>query len=270
MVIRSSFTPKPGDRSASRFRLSVRRSRHPIPAESVEKRLCFSWQLLQFQMQRSRSRSAATNAGFSLLEVLVAIVIVALILVSITPPIFMATAARVQQRRAELAQQLAQSEIDRVRTTVERGVYSAADLPDVRTSLSGAPPTVVLGQLKSTKSSCSTYTGATVSSTTLLPVDVNGDCQSDFLLQSFRTQGPAGTAVPTSGFRMVVRVYADTPLLRQQLANLNTTPASLKFTTGLGQQVTNPLSVLYSTIVRNDTNNSLQDYRTVCSTAGSC
>ncbi len=214
--------------------------------------------------------------GFTLIEALLAIVIVAITMASITPLMFAVVATRVQQRKAEQATQLAQAEIDRIRTTVERGIYTAADLPaTVGTSLGTNPnlsnlPTTISSSTKSTSTSCNSYNGGTIAATTLLPVDTNGDCQSDFLVQSFRTTGQTGSTVPTTGFRMVVRVYADTSTLRQRLGSLsNANRASLTFTTGNGQ-VYQPLAVLTSTIVRNDTSGSLQNYGSICTTPGGC
>lgn len=220
---------------------------------------------------RLRDPQPSAIAGFSLLEVLVAMVVASIMMMVITPPIFLATAARVQQRRAQQSLQLAQAEIDRVRTTVERGVYTLEDLPTaVASDLNASPAaTSIAGQLKSTNPGCNSYTGERLGSTALLPIDTNGDCQSDFLVQSFRTEGPAGSAVPVSGFRMAVRVYADIPQLRSNLSQLSVAPARLSFSSGLGDAALQPLAVLQSTIVRPDTGNSLRDYRTIC-TNGDC
>ncbi|MBW4519857.1 MAG: hypothetical protein KME16_09185 [Scytolyngbya sp. HA4215-MV1] len=227
----------------------------------------------RFLGQRSTTRPPITQAsGFTLLETLMAIVAVSVVLIAITPPIVMVAASRVQTRRAEQALQVAQAEIDAVRTIVERGVYSTAELPaDIGANINNvAAPNSVSTLLKSINTSCNSYTGTTINSTTLLPVDITGDCRSDFLVQIFRTTGPAGASTPTTGFKIGVRVYADIPNLRQNLGNLQTTQATLKFTRGLGQQNARPMAVLYSTLIRSDTNNSLRDYGTVCSTPGAC
>ncbi|NJL42782.1 MAG: hypothetical protein HC935_04245 [Pseudanabaena sp. SU_2_4] len=44
---------------------------------------------------------------------------------------------------------------------------------------------------------------------------------------------------------------------------MQTNQATLKFTSGLGQQNRQPMAVLYSTLIRSDTNNSLRDYGVV-------
>lgn len=230
--------------------------------------------LTRLPLRASSVQSLQREQGLSLIECLVAIVVVSITLIAITPPIFFITATRVQSRKAEQALQVAQGEIDRVRAVVERGVYKENDLPDKVSSIANvpAPTSVASGVLKSANSgsSCNTYTGAIVAATELLPVNTDIDptnpaiCQSQFLVQTFRTAGTKGSAVPTTGFRMGVRVYSDNPLLRDNLGRLETTQASLRFVSGLGNQNKRPLAILYATIVRNDTSNSLQDYRTVC------
>jgi prepilin-type N-terminal cleavage/methylation domain-containing protein len=236
--------------------------------------------LTRLPLRASSVQSPQRDQGLSLIECLVAIVVVSITLIAITPPIFFITATRVQSRKAEQALQVAQAEIDRVRAVVERGVYTTADLPAEVGSINNvpAPTSIASGVLKSanSSSSCNTYTGATVPVTALLPVNTDLDpsnlaaCQSQFLVQTFRTAGTPGSSVPTSGFRLGVRVYSDNPLLRQNLSGLQTAQASLRFVSGLGDQNRRPLAILYSTIVRNDTSNSLQDYRTVCSTPSGC
>ena len=79
---------------------------------------------------RSRAAKSASEKGLTLIECLVAIVIISITVVAITPPIFVATASRIQSRRAEQANAIAQAEIDRIRTVVERGSkYTAEELP---------------------------------------------------------------------------------------------------------------------------------------------
>ena len=233
--------------------------------------------VLSTQLSAQRAHS---ERGLTLIECLVAVVVVSITLIAVTPQLFFITATRVQSRKAEQALQVAQAEVDRVRAVVERGVYANADLPAVVGSVNSvpAPTTIAAGILKSANSnaSCNTYTGATVASTSLLQVNTDIDptnaatCKSQFLVQTFRTAGTAGTSVPTTGFRMGVRVYSDNPLLRQNLGGLQTGQASLRMVSGLGNQNLRPLAILYSTVVRNDTSSSLQDYRLVCPAAGGC
>lgn len=247
-------------------------------AKQSSHRVLLSYLTYLLRLKTPPAQRQQRDQGLTLIECLVAIVVVSITLIAITPPIFFITATRVQSRKAEQALQVGQAEIDRVRAVVERGVYTASELPAVVGSINSVPaPTgISSGVLKSSIASCNTYTGVTVATTSLLPVNTDLDpgnlstCRSQFLVQTFRTAGPAGSSVTTSGFRLGVRVYADIPLLRQSLGSLQTEQASLKFTSGNGNQNLRPLAVLYSTLVRNDTSSSLQDYRAICPATGGC
>ena len=82
----------------------------------------------------SKPRSKSSGAGFTLIESLVAIIIVSITVVAISPPIFWATGTRVQNRRAEQALSIAQATIDQVRAKVERGGSNALELPAIDTT----------------------------------------------------------------------------------------------------------------------------------------
>jgi prepilin-type N-terminal cleavage/methylation domain-containing protein len=223
----------------------------------------------------------STDQGLTLLECLVAIVVVSITMVSITPPIFWATATRVQNRRAEQAQALAQAQIDQVRTLVERGSYKYSQLPpaagaNIRTNPPAAP-SASTGKRRAKTTACNQDDGVQPTLSQFAPVDtqdVNAAstaCQTDFLVQTFRSDGawanPATSATePPDGFVMGVRVYSavglsasGTPTEALQIEN-----ASLRATSGLGNQRTRPLAVLYAVIVRNNSNQSLPIYRTLC------
>lgn len=59
---------------------------------------------------------------------------------------------------------------------------------------------------------------------------------------------------------MGVRVYS--AVAAQNLSNLEIERASLKFTTGEGNQRSRPLAVMYPLIVRSDSNISMDRYKT--------
>lgn len=220
-------------------------------------------------------RQHSSQEGLSLIECLVAIIIIALTVVAITPPIMLATATRVQSRRAEQANQIAQGELDRVRSIVERGgpTYAAGLLPaSAGTSINNvaaAASALSSGPLL-TPATCtgSRYPDTLATLTQLVRVDVNGDCQIDYAMQVFRNDGitPAGETAPYS-FTMGVRVYAVYPG-EATLPPLQTTRASLILGTGprdtispgAGQQ-RRPLAVLYSTLTRSDSSKSLDSLR---------
>ncbi|WP_017663469.1 type IV pilus modification PilV family protein [Baaleninema simplex] len=227
--------------------------------------------LLQQYRQLNRQLEGSEK-GLTLVEGLVAILVVSAVTVSITPAIFLAVATRVQNRRAEQAVQLAHGQIDQIRVLIEQGLSSQEDIDRLPALVSGddarsvAAPSNEYGQLQSTNYECSDYdkNGAPqIPAETALPVDVNGDCEADFLVQSFRIKQVTSELnsedetlnVPTV-FHMGVRVYYK----NANLGNLNTTEASLILTTGEGQQTQYPLAVMYTTLSQSDVQTSLDKY----------
>jgi type II secretory pathway pseudopilin PulG len=215
-------------------------------------------------------------------------VVVSITLVAITPPIFWATATRVQNRRAEQALALAQSEIDRNRTLMEQNLSSAANLPPIApTGAAGRPeigrPTQSIGTVRTLgdarcngdKPDPSAKVSVSPNPTTYIPVDTDGDCKTDFLLQTFRTRVPGAefagsdpTNPQVTGFAMGVRVYS--VVAENNLSKLETAQARLTGSKGLGQTTTRPLAVLYSTLSRNNSSTNLDSYRQLCPAPGKC
>jgi type II secretory pathway pseudopilin PulG len=192
----------------------------------------------------------------------VAIAVIALTSALITPPLFLAAATRLQNQRAEQAMQIAQGEIDRIRFLVERNQHKFSKLPAISTNLTAtpAPDGLVENFLKSSNGGCPTpYNDEQYPVNLALPVDLDGDCESDFMVQIFRTAGtPPGLVAADdrpNTFCLMVRVYA-----RPAIDNLLETggeplikdPASLQFTTGSGNQATQPLAVLTTPIFWSD------------------
>ena len=212
----------------------------------------------------------------TLIEGLVAILIASAVTVMITPPMFLSVATRLQNQRAEQATQLAHGQIDQIRVLMEQGISAGAEgnleqLPaDAGTgSLRDvAAPSGVFGLLQSTNSNCSDYDEAKapqVSVNEALPVDINGDCEEDFYLQSFRINQELSTVDPESEnepvpivFGMGVRVYYRNADIGGELS---TQPASLQLTSGEGQQTQYPLAVIYTSLAQGDLDSSLDKYR---------
>ena len=174
----------------------------------------------------SKSRSKSSVSGFTLIESLVAIIIVSVTVVAISPPIFWATGTRVQNRRAEQALSIAQATIDQVRARVERGGASALELPAIdpgttagkRPNPPGPLPSDQWTSMQGIIPKCNTVSGlksavaavpavgATPATPAIaadkqypdlkeyLPVDTTtsdptAKCKSDFLVQVFRNEG---------------------------------------------------------------------------------
>ncbi|MBE9177731.1 type II secretion system protein [Oculatella sp. LEGE 06141] len=229
------------------------------------------------------SQDSRLEQGFTLLECLMAIAIISLTVVMVTPPLFVATATRVQNRRAEQAFQLAQGEIDRIQVLVEKSEHYPDKLPAIVTGLTKpetyAPPSAISAQMKSIRSSCGTYTGQQIPANTALKVDIDGDCETDFLVQIYRTQtanaisdGEKATNKnrPTN-FQIGLRVYAAIAGDNNTLTGLDNPvrQASLQLTSGQGSQRKRPLAVFYSNITWSDQSFALCNYQTT-NTARAC
>ncbi|HHP7243348.1 MAG TPA: type II secretion system protein [Elainellaceae cyanobacterium] len=231
--------------------------------------------------QSQTSRIGSSETGLTLLECIVSIVVIAITGALITPPLFLATATRLQNQRSEQALQISQGEVDRIRTLAEQSRHYPAALPAVGPANTAgvqtyALPDAIANQIKSVNTNCADlYDGAQVPPTTLLPIDVDGDCEGDFLMQFFRTDGVTSTQETANGtnrpteFKVGVRVYARNA--GDNLGNLyrdpdtgSVVPTSLKFTSGEGNQRERPLAVQYAQITWGDTEFSLCQYHDQC------
>jgi prepilin-type N-terminal cleavage/methylation domain-containing protein len=224
---------------------------------------------------RTLSRSKK-ESGFTLIESLVAIVVIAITLVAITPPIFWATGTRVQNRRSEQALSLAQGEIDRVRAEMERGGGAVGNLPSPVGEAQFAayegpvPKTGAWSKMRSTdpdKNTAETINDGIrfPAANQYIPVDTNADGKADFLVQVFRTTGVCDGKVCTAtdipqNFLMKVRVYA-AMAEDSTLPKLQTDRSSLIGTTGTGQAKNRPLAVLSSRVTKSGNSKALDNYR---------
>ena len=237
------------------------------------------------QVLKGNMSNLNTSAGFTLIESLVAMVVISITLVAITPPIFWATGTRVQNRRAEQALALAQGEIDRVRAQIERGIRTddnnPADLPinylpqsAGETAVFNAypAPLTAWASMRSTDPDKNTAEKIAAGvkrypdANQYIPVDTDGDGKSDFLIQVFRDIGVCGSnkAVctdtnPPTMFSVKVRVYAG--MAASNAGKLLVERASLTGSTGTGQANFRPLAVLSSRIAKSVNSNALDQSR---------
>ncbi|MBE9076555.1 type II secretion system protein [Romeria aff. gracilis LEGE 07310] len=192
---------------------------------------------------------ATHTAGLTLIECLVAIVVIAASMAATTPMMVTAVATRIQNQKAEQALQLAQAEVDKVRLAVERGdtgsIDKIAEISGGTVAAAGAP-------------TADTHAWPTGNQNTALQVDIDDDGTPDYAVQVIKTRTTGG-ANPLA-FELGVRVY-DYASFDRNKTSLETRPAQLSFTSGEGQRATKPLAVLYTTIVQPDRENSLCDYR---------
>ncbi|MCV3216761.1 hormogonium polysaccharide secretion pseudopilin HpsB [Plectonema radiosum NIES-515] len=153
------------------------------------------------------SYSKSRQEGFTIIESLVAIVVVSVLLAAIAPVIILSVATRVQARRVEFATQAAKSYIDGVRTKQIEPPSATSD-----SLLKDFPAPTNPGSLNCAANSYCTTTGTTStgtppSPTNLYCIDFDGDntCKNssttDMVVQVFRNK------TSTTGYALGVRVY---------------------------------------------------------------
>lgn len=213
--------------------------------------------LLKTQTIRPQeARGTAVQDGLTLIECLVAMIIITIVVAIITPPIFLAVGTRVNNRRTEQALQVAQGEIERVRLLM----ISNLSFQDIKDSLPpespGASPTALQGVAAATTVCADGPPPATCSSPTALYKIPGGD----LYVQTFRD---AGASVPRTvagttqdeiiAFNMGVRVYSQEALNASRTApkgTLQVKEGSLNFTSGTKSRGAKPLVTLYTEMTR--------------------
>lgn len=212
----------------------------------------------------TKNNNCSSEAGLTLIECLVALVVIALTTAAIAPMVVFSVATRVQNQRTDQALQVAQSEIDKVRLVVEQGGDYGDRLADLNLFQTAA---ATVGAVPAPTQFIASTANVTAE-TQARRFDIDGDGDNDFAIQLFRTAGialpPETVGVVSSTpvvFDIGVRVYdarsernltSSTPLV--------TNTAGLTFTSGEGDRGTQPLAVLYSQITQGDRNGSLCQY----------
>ncbi|MEH2401144.1 hormogonium polysaccharide secretion pseudopilin HpsB [Nostoc sp.] len=224
------------------------------------------------------------ESGFTIIESLIALLVVAILLTAIAPVIVLATATRVQSRRVELSTQAAKTFIDGIRTgaitapsavTTLAAPTSAAPrrVSDVAAvaavAATGTTPAIpataaVTGRPQDYLINTTNMAPPT-SATGLYCFNKNGqlnppDCTSDlFYIQAGRIVQSTGV---NDGYRLGIRVYradADFPLTASTVDTKNTqTP----FTGGLGSRKA-PLIEMTT-----DIGNSTTTFQALCQRLG--
>ncbi len=177
------------------------------------------------------------EGGFTIIESLVAILVVSILLVAIAPVLSLSVATRVQSRRIELATQAARSYIDGVKTKK----IAAPEAPASNTTLTDFAAPTPSGSFNCTANSYCTTTTTSATATNLYCIDFDssGSCEitstTDMVVQAFRPNNNNSAA----GYALGVRVYRvdafkETTTLLKNTSTTKTTQAT--FTGGVGQR----------------------------------
>lgn len=210
----------------------------------------------------ARGLPLANDQGLTLIECLVAIVMVALIASAITPALIISVATRVQSQKAEQALRIAQSEVDRVRSLAEQiDGQNQSRLREVNTAntatfIPSAPAAITEANIANQPGPAR---GAPVARNALstvnqtFPQALNGN---DFAVQVYRTRGLTRNGVPVA-FALGVRVYDVVAVNSPGAGNLSAVPLSLAVRGDAGRRSERPLAVLYTNIAIAEDGNSL-------------
>ncbi len=218
--------------------------------------------------------SAESNeSGFTIIESLVAILVVSILMVAIAPVLVISTATRVQARRVELATEAAKAFIDAIKSK------TISD-PQLTTDFTLDPATADDRRTVSTSSSDYLISSAPVptpaTKNTLYCFNKNGSvanpaCTSDlFYIQAIRLGLTGTNADRGQGYRLGIRVYrSDAEFDSLKKSDLNDTTngnqkAVATFTGGLGDRKA-PLLEMTTEIVRGQSS-----YSALCNRLGGC
>ncbi|MEG4092521.1 hormogonium polysaccharide secretion pseudopilin HpsB [Microcoleus sp. Pol12B4] len=145
--------------------------------------------------QQQQDLSQSRDGGYTIIESLVAMIVVSVLMIAIAPVMAFSVATRVQARRTELATQAARTYIDALRT----GAIKPADVQGF--------PIPVTNQNNNVADAI-----APPDSTKLYPMDMDGGGFSATSSTDFYVQGawrnPSNPPDPTkTGYELMVRVY---------------------------------------------------------------
>lgn len=220
--------------------------------------------------QQLQTNSPENDSGFTIIESLVAIVVVSILLAAIAPVLILSTATRVQARRVERATQAARSFLD----SVKSGTILASNIPVVSTlaDATQASPRVLSSTTASAYLITSTNMSAPTTFNGLFCFNSNGqitspNCTSDlYYIQAGKIVKTTNT---NDGYRLAIRVYrADATASSLQVSD-GTSSTQASFTGGLGRKQTPIISMTtdIATVNREDRSQDTS-FKSLCQRLG--
>lgn len=195
-----------------------------------------------------RKLQQSTQSGFTIVESLMAIVVVGILMTAITPAIVLSVATRVQARRVELASQAAKAYIDDVKSGKIEPPTTTVARTTSQYFLESAPVPTALTDLYCV--SLDNTPGCSINS------------PQDLAIQAFRSQFSTDADDVQKGYRLGLRVYRVDAFSDSTALSKGKKQAT--FTGGLGELKT-PLVEMTTEVVADQTR--LQD---MCDRFGGC
>lgn len=210
--------------------------------------------------RKKKQRSPqSSQSGFTIVESLMAIVVVAILMTAITPVIVLSVASRVQSRRVEQAAQAARAYVDGLRTgAIEAPIIKVTKNDSQYLFKNVAVPTN-LKDLYCVDLDDLDKDGLSLG-------DQNGGCTDgsakDLAIQAFRSV-TATSEDPNDGYRLGLRIYRAYAFKDGSPMQKNA-PKQATFTAGVGASKA-PLVEMTTEIVTSET-----DYGNFCSRLSGC
>lgn len=151
--------------------------------------------LLMTKQKQHQNLSQPRDGGYTIIESLVAMIVVSVLMIAIAPVMAFSVATRVQARRIEVATQAAKTYIDALRVgATPIPIQEYVKVPNVPTDPVNVPPPANTSNLYCFKSE---------------PTIAACGSQKDFYVQGIRSDGGNPT---DTGYSLILRVYrADAP-----------------------------------------------------------
>jgi type II secretory pathway pseudopilin PulG len=195
----------------------------------------------------------SSESGYTILEGLMAILVVSALITMVGPVIAFSAGTRVQARRVELATQAAKTYMNAIRanpydknstinTELVDGITNIAVPPAVTVANFGAPVGVDLN-CPNTNAYCTAPAGLYCVDFDNLPANQPGctnDSLSDMIIQPIRLQGAVDPLTnkddPNKGYKLAIRVYRANSFTPGIGNNLQKTTPSTNVTNALGNR----------------------------------
>jgi prepilin-type N-terminal cleavage/methylation domain-containing protein len=213
-----------------------------------------------------KPRLPSNQSGYTIIESLMAIVVVAVLMTAVSPMLVFSTATRLQAKRLELATIAGKSYLDGVRSgSIPVSTLSGTTWTEIIPVATSALKDQAAPSKPSNGSLLCANTGYCTDPANVYCVDFDGSgCTSnsmqDMVVQAFRdgNADPKTGYDPTTGYQLMVRVYRANSF-KSEVGDLLTTDSSSTVTSGLGNRRA-PLVIMSTEISPQKVQQSYQDY----------
>ncbi|BAY27376.1 hypothetical protein NIES2100_72000 [Calothrix sp. NIES-2100] len=190
------------------------------------------------QRKQPQTTPLSDDSGFTIVESLMAIVVVSILLAAIAPVLIMSTSTRVQARRVELATRVAKTFIDGVKTG---SITAPTKTITLEAPTTAKPRTLADNLVDTTKMPVPTKddTDLYCFKNNTISVTSTTNCQENnfdqFYIQAAQIKVKDSSS--DDGYRLAIRVYrSDIDFSKSLLASTSTSTKQKTFTGGLGSK----------------------------------